>query len=75
MASFDSVNYSIRPSKSVQRGIVFQGLRRIFDVMDLGNTIYVGFGSIWFTDFVQAHNRPCGNSPDSYGVWGVQWIL
>lgn len=55
MASFDSVNYSIRPSKSVQRGIIFQGLRRIFEVMDLGNAIYVGFGSIWFTDFVQAH--------------------
>lgn len=55
MASFDSVNYSIRPSKSVQRGIVFQGLRRIFEVMDLGNAVYLGFGSIWFTDFVQAH--------------------
>lgn len=43
MASFDSVNYSIRPSKSVQRGIVFQGLRRIFEVMDLSNAIYAGF--------------------------------
>lgn len=55
MASFDSVNYSIRPSKSVQRGIVFEGLRRISNVMEIGNAIYVGFGSIWFTDFVQAH--------------------
>lgn len=55
MASFDSVNYSIRPSKSVQRGIVFEGLRRISSVMEIGNAIYVGFGSIWFTDFVQAH--------------------
>jgi len=55
MASFDSINYSIRPSKSVQRGIVFEGLRRASNVMELSNAIYVGFGSIWFTDFVQAH--------------------
>tara|TARA_R110002072_G_scaffold302300_2_gene484644 strand:+ start:4102 stop:5046 length:945 start_codon:yes stop_codon:yes gene_type:complete len=55
MASFDSINYSIRPSKSVQRGLVFEGLRQISDVMEVGNAIYVGFGSIWFTDFVQAH--------------------
>ncbi len=55
MASFDSVNYSLRPSKSVQRGIVFEGLRKAADAMDMGNAIYVGFGSIWFTDFVQAH--------------------
>mmetsp|Transcript_6528 Transcript_6528/g.11244 ORF Transcript_6528/g.11244 Transcript_6528/m.11244 type:complete len:315 (-) Transcript_6528:127-1071(-) len=55
MASFDSVNYSIRPSKSVQRGLVFEGLRRIANAIDVGNAVYVGFGSIWFTDFVQAH--------------------
>ncbi|WP_244297720.1 O-methyltransferase [Paracoccus marcusii] len=55
MASFDSINYSIRPSKSVQRGIVFEGLRRIANKIDLDNAVYIGFGSIWFTDFVQAH--------------------
>lgn len=55
MASFDSINYSIRPSKSVQRGLVFEGLRRIANEIDVGNAVYVGFGSIWFTDFVQAH--------------------
>ena len=55
MASFDSINYSIRPSKSVQRGLVFEGLRCIGESIDLSNAVYVGFGSIWFTDFVQAH--------------------
>lgn len=55
MASFDSINYSVRPSKSVQRGLVFEGLRRIADVIDLGNAVYIGLGSIWFTDFVHAH--------------------
>ena len=55
MASFDSINYSIRPSKSVQRGLVFEGLRWISESIDISNAVYVGFGSIWFTDFVQAH--------------------
>ena len=55
MASFDSINYSVRPSKSVQRGLVFEGLRSIAEAIDLANAVYVGLGSIWFTDFVQAH--------------------
>lgn len=55
MASFDSVNYSLRPSKSVQRGLVFEGLRAISTALGLDNAVYVGFGSIWFTDFVMAH--------------------
>lgn len=55
MASFDSINYSLRPSKSVQRGIVFHGLKALYDAMALQNPLYVGFGSIWFTDFVMAH--------------------
>ena len=55
MASFDSINYSVRPSKSVQRGLVFEGLRCIGEAIDLSSAVYVGFGSIWFTDFVQAH--------------------
>lgn len=55
MASFDSVNYSLRPSKSVQRGLVFEGLRAVSNSVDLRNAVYIGFGSIWFTDFVMAH--------------------
>ncbi|WP_103256926.1 O-methyltransferase [Tabrizicola aquatica] len=55
MASFDSINYSLRPSKSVQRGLVFDGLRKLSNALDLSNAVYIGFGSIWFTDFVLAH--------------------
>ena len=55
MASFDAVNYSLRPSKSIQRAIVFDGVRRLQFHLDLNQPIYVGFGSIWFTDFVIAH--------------------
>lgn len=55
MASFDSINYSLRPSKCVQRGIVFEGLKSLSDAMNLQNTVYIGLGSIWFTDFILAH--------------------
>ncbi len=55
MASFDVVNYSLRPSKSIQRQIVFGGVRTLQSHLDLERLVYIGFGSIWFTDFVMAH--------------------
>jgi hypothetical protein len=55
MPSFNAINYSLRPSKTIQRQIVFDGVRLLPDVMDLDRLAYIGFGSIWFTDFVLAH--------------------
>ena len=55
MPSFDLVNYSLRPSKSIQRQIVFSGVRELQSNLDLERMIYLGFGSIWFTDFLMAH--------------------
>jgi hypothetical protein len=55
MPSFDAINYSLRPSKSIQRQLVFDGVRTLQDRLDLERLAYVGFGSIWFTDFVLAH--------------------
>ncbi|HYI49628.1 MAG TPA: O-methyltransferase [Allosphingosinicella sp.] len=55
MPSFDAVNYSLRPSKSIQRHIVFEAVRTLQNDLDLDNMVYIGFGSIWFTDYVMAH--------------------
>ena len=55
MSSFDSINYSLRPSKSIQRQLVFDGVRILQGHLDLDALIYIGFGSIWFSDFVMAH--------------------
>jgi len=55
MPSFDAINYSLRPSKSIQRQIVFSGVRMLQANLDLERLAYIGFGSIWFTDFVLAH--------------------
>ncbi|MDT2022830.1 O-methyltransferase [Methylocella sp. CPCC 101449] len=55
MASFDVVNYSLRPSKAIQRQLVFDGIQKLKAQLELDNAVYVGFGSIWFTDFILAH--------------------
>ncbi len=55
MASFDIVNYSLRPSKGIQRQLVFEGIRTLKSRLTLNDMVYVGLGSIWFSDFVQAH--------------------
>lgn len=56
MASFDSVNYSLRPSKSIQRQLIFEGIRALGPSIDPDRRmVYIGLGSIWFADFVIAH--------------------
>ena len=55
MASFDVVNYSLRPSKAIQRRLVFEGIRKLQLSLDLDRLLYVGLGSVWFTDFALAH--------------------
>jgi hypothetical protein len=55
MPSFDAINYSLRPSKSIQRQLVFDGAKQIQGAASLAGIAYVGFGSIWFTDFMMAH--------------------
>jgi hypothetical protein len=55
MPSFDAINYSLRPSKSIQRQIIFNGVTLLQRSLDLERLAYVGFGSIWFTDFILAH--------------------
>jgi hypothetical protein len=54
-ASFDKVNYSLRPSKTIERALAFDGLKKLQFAMDTSNQVYVGFGSIWFSDFHIAH--------------------
>lgn len=55
MASFDVVNYSLRPSKNIQRQLIFGGISLLKSRLEINDFVYVGFGSIWFTDFVLAH--------------------
>ncbi|WP_261332677.1 O-methyltransferase [Rhizobium leguminosarum] len=55
MASFDSINYSLRPNKQIERAIAFDGVRKLAAHLPLSDLVYIGFGSVWFTDFQLAH--------------------
>lgn len=55
MSSFNSINYSLRPNKQIERGLAFDGVRRLRGAMNIVDQVYVGFGSVWFSDFRMAH--------------------
>lgn len=57
MPTFDTINYSLRPNKAIQRHIVFDCLEQLDRCLPLKSALYIGFGSIWFSDFVLAHKR------------------
>ena len=56
MSTSKFVNYSLRPSKNIQRQLAFAGIRTLMSRLNMTSAMYIGFGSIWFTDFVMAHN-------------------
>lgn len=55
MSSFRKINYSLRPAKHAERRMLGEVFRRLshFDLLE--EYVYVGFGSLWFTDFVLYH--------------------
>lgn len=58
MSSTSRIDYSVRQNKAIERSIVFDGLRSLYSVMrPTRPLIYIGFGSVWFTDFHLAHRH------------------
>lgn len=55
--SYRAVNYTIRPAKSVERKILVEAFAELANFDLLTNYIYIGFGSVFFTDFVLFHQR------------------
>ena len=55
MASDDYVNYAIRPNKTVERKLIFETLVLLDPVYNFAGYRYIGFGALWFVDFVLAH--------------------
>ena len=53
--SFESINYSLRPNKNVERKLIVNSLHRLGSRFALKDYRYVGFGSMWFTDFSLFH--------------------
>jgi hypothetical protein len=57
MSSTSFVDFSVRQNKAIERSIVFGCLQELARKMELENPVYVGFGSVWFVDFIQAHRH------------------
>ena len=55
MSSTNVVNYSLRQNKAIERSLVFDCLKLLLPALD--NPVYVGFGSVWFSDFHLAHRE------------------
>lgn len=55
MSSSHSVNYSIRPNKTIERKVVFSCLVELARTFPISDYRYIGMGSMWFVDFLLAH--------------------
>lgn len=54
-ASFEKIDYQLRYNKYIERRLVFDLLKRAQHAIDFSNHRYLGFGSMWFSDFRLAH--------------------
>lgn len=54
-ASFKRIDYSLRPAKHAERRMLCDIFRRLWPFGRVEDYIYVGFGSIWFSDFSLLH--------------------
>ncbi|RED25793.1 hypothetical protein BJ123_13026 [Rhodopseudomonas thermotolerans] len=53
--SFEAINYMLRPNKNVERKLIVATLKKLQPQFDIPKFRYVGFGSMWFSDFVLVH--------------------
>lgn len=57
VASYNLVNFALRPAKYVERRMIIDTLRRLQGVAAPHAYRYVGFGSIYFADFLLVHRE------------------
>lgn len=55
MNSFENVNYNVRLKKQIERKIIVETLQKLNAIVDIPNYHYLGFGSIYFSDFILFH--------------------
>jgi hypothetical protein len=54
-ASFRKIDYSLRPAKYAERRMLSDIFRRLSPFNRVEDYVYVGFGSVWFSDFILFH--------------------
>ena len=53
--SFEYVNYMLRPKKQIERKIIIEILQELKKKIPLSKYLYIGFGSIYYYDFILFH--------------------
>lgn len=53
--SFEAVNYLLRPKKQIERKIIIEIMQELNPEVKLSKYLYVGFGSIYYYDFILFH--------------------
>jgi hypothetical protein len=56
-ASFEKINYSIRPAKATQRRMLVEAFGRLAALYPLHRYQYIGLGSTFFIDFKMIHRQ------------------
>lgn len=55
--SYERINYSIRPAKSIERKLMGESFRRLSVFGSIESYRYIGFGSPYFSDFSLFHKQ------------------
>jgi len=53
--SFEYVNYMLRPKKQIERKIIIEILQELKKEIAVSKYLYIGFGSIYYYDFILFH--------------------
>lgn len=54
-SSFKKINYALRPGKHAARRMLCEVFGRVHPFQPVDQYVYVGFGSVWFQDFILFH--------------------
>lgn len=54
-SSYEKINYSLRPGKSIERKMLCEAMRYLSFIQNIKNYRYIGFGSTHFIDFSLIH--------------------
>ena len=55
MPPINKINYMLRPNKTVERKLIVETVAALKPHFDLTAYRYIGFGSMWFVDFILMH--------------------
>ena len=56
-SSFRKINYALRPAKHAARRMLCEIFGRVHPFQSVEQYVYVGFGSVWFQDFLLFHRH------------------